>query len=56
MKPNSIITLTVDDKKYMTVHQYAKLKGVTEWWVNKLCRLGKVDAVKLGNYWFIRDI
>lgn len=55
MNSKSIITLTIDGTRYMTALKYAELKNVSVWWVNKLCRLGKVDAVKMGNYWFIKD-
>ena len=39
--------------KYIPVSRYAELKGITEWYVNKLCRTGKVDCVKVGQMWFI---
>ena len=55
MNSKSIITLTVDGTRYMTALKYAEIKNVSVWWVNKLCRLGKVDADKMGNYWFIKD-
>lgn len=49
----SIVTLTIDGKRYITLSRYAEIKGITEWYVGKLCRLGKVECIKVGNYWFI---
>ena len=51
----SIVSLTIDRKKYIPVSRYATLKGITEWYVNKLCRTGKVDCVKVGQMWFIKE-
>lgn len=49
-KVNRVLTMF---KKYYTVKEYAELKGVSEWWVRKLCRLGKVKADKFGGVWFV---
>ena len=55
MKTNkSIVVLTINNKKYITVTRYAELKGISEWWVRKLCRKGKIDCLKLGQVWYIK--
>jgi hypothetical protein len=50
----SIVSLTIDRKRYINTKRYAELKGITEWYVNKLCRTGKVECVRVGQMWFIR--
>lgn len=40
--------------KYITIKEYAKLKGITEWYARKLCRLGKVKAERFGGVWMIK--
>ncbi len=49
----SIVTLTINNKRYIPISRYAEIKGITEWYVAKLCRTNRLDSVKVGNYWFI---
>ena len=39
--------------EFMSVTEYAELKGITRWYVRKLCREGKIKAVYLGRVWFV---
>ena len=41
-------------KDYITIKEYAQLKSVSEWWVRKLCRLGKIEAIKFGRTWLVK--
>lgn len=48
--------MTINELKSMlSVEDYAKAKGVSEWWVRKLCRNGKIDCLKVGQTWFIEN-
>jgi hypothetical protein len=40
-------------KNYITIEQYAELKGISPWYTRKLCRIGKIKADKFGKVWFI---
>jgi len=50
-----IPAINMNIKNTISVKEYAKLKGISEWYVAKLCRLGKIKAVKLGRTWFIKQ-
>ena len=47
--------VTINRIKYIPSERYALIHDISVWYVNKLCRIGKVDAIKLGNYWFIHE-
>jgi hypothetical protein len=47
-------SLTFNGKRYITLREYSKVRGITEWYAQKLCRLGKVNSIKVGSLWFIK--
>lgn len=43
------------ENKLITSEDYAKRKGVTPWWVWKLCRTGRLNATKIAGSWIINE-
>lgn len=40
-------------KDYMTVEDYSKLKGMSEWTITQKLRRKKLKGIKVGNTWLI---
>lgn len=50
----SISMLTIAGKRYINISEYARVKGISEWYARKLCRTGKVESLKVGQDWYIK--
>lgn len=39
----------------MSVGEYAKKIKLSEWYIRKLCRDGKLNSLRIGNEWIIEN-
>ncbi len=47
--------ITLDDKKYLSSRQAAKITGYAKDYVGQLCREGRVDARLVGRNWYVLE-